>query len=367
MRGHHEGGTIMPRKKESKYYVRPDGLHETIRKINGKRVAFRGKTDAEVDRKMLAYRGEVNRGPLFTVVADDWWREHERTLSPNTYRGYVPAIERAKTYFKNEYIKEVKPTHITAMLREFSATKVSQKTVATQFQVIHMICRFAIEEGYIEYDPCSSVKVPKGLGKHPREAAAKEDEEIVKQYVDLWLLPYLILYTGLRKGEALALTYGDIDRDAEVIHVTKSVYYQGNKPYIKNPKTEAGTRVVPILFPLADKLPSGQADHYIFSVDGGKTPLSESRVRDEWEKFSRKTGLKATPHQLRHSFATMLFECDVSAKDAQDILGHAQLSTTMDIYTHIRDSRRRIVASEINKKLRGDKELKESTENTVKT
>ena len=57
--------------KKPKYYVRPDGLHESIRTINGKRVAFRGKTDKEVDRKILEYREEAEKGRKFPVIADE--------------------------------------------------------------------------------------------------------------------------------------------------------------------------------------------------------------------------------------------------------------------------------------------------------
>ena len=65
----------MPRKK-SKYYVRPDGLHEAIRTIHGKRIAFRGRSDAEVERKMLEYHAKLSRGRTFREVANDWEREH---------------------------------------------------------------------------------------------------------------------------------------------------------------------------------------------------------------------------------------------------------------------------------------------------
>ena len=66
--------------KKSKYGVRKDGLHEAIRTINGKRVAFRGKTDREVDRKILEYKLEAEKGRNFPVIADEWEREHESVL-----------------------------------------------------------------------------------------------------------------------------------------------------------------------------------------------------------------------------------------------------------------------------------------------
>ena len=81
----------MPRKK-AKYYVRPDGLHETIRRINGKRIPFRGRSDAEVERKMLEYQAKLAQGRTFREVAADWEAEHFEEVTPNTLRAYRPAL-----------------------------------------------------------------------------------------------------------------------------------------------------------------------------------------------------------------------------------------------------------------------------------
>ena len=80
-----------------KYYVRPDGLHETIIKINGKRKAFRGKTDREVWNKVKAYKDDLFAGKTvsFKAVAEKWWNEIEPTLAPNSLKNYTPAYNRA--------------------------------------------------------------------------------------------------------------------------------------------------------------------------------------------------------------------------------------------------------------------------------
>jgi hypothetical protein len=83
-------------KKQPKYYIRPDGLHEAIRTINGKRVAFRGKTDAEVEQKMIDYKEKEIRGPLFKEVAEKWKEEHSE-LAPSTAKVIQPSFIRYKT------------------------------------------------------------------------------------------------------------------------------------------------------------------------------------------------------------------------------------------------------------------------------
>lgn len=344
--------------KKAKYYQRPDGLYEAIRIIDGKRKAFRGHTPKEVEQKMIAYQGEAEKGRSFSTVADEWEAVHFPTLAPNTLRGYRPALRRAKEHFGDIPIRQIKAPEIKKFISDFARTdpgqaRRAQKTVTTQLLVINLIMGYAAGNGDIEYNPCINVSIPKGLPKSRREAASPEDEAKVKASADIWLLPFLILYTGLRRGEALALTWGDIDRKHDEIHINKSVYHIDGAPHIKSPKTTAGIRTVPLLAPLKAKLPKkfGPAEHYIFSADDGKSPLSEAKAQTLWRQFSRATGVSATPHQLRHSFATMLFECNIDVKDAQDLLGHSTAAMTQDIYTHVRDAHRKKTAQLINEKL----------------
>lgn len=338
--------------KKSKYHRRSDGLLETTRTDprTGKRVHFYGKTDAEIDHQILKYNGKQERGRLFKEVAEEWHDIHFPELAPNTLRGYRPAYQRALDEFEKTPIKQIKPQDVKRFLVEFSRGGMAKKTVATQRDIVAMICAYAVQSGDIDFSPCDHITIPKNLAKGHRDAATPEDETKVKASSDLWLFPYLILYTGLRKGEALALTYADIDHKSDVIHVTKSVYHDANRPMIKKPKTEAGIRTVPILSPLKQKLPK-RGKGYLFSLDGGHTPLTETQYQKLWREYVKATGVAATAHQLRHSYATMLFECGVELKDAQDLLGHSTAAMTQDVYTHLRDSRRQETAKTLNKKV----------------
>lgn len=146
----------------------------------------------------------------------------------------------------------------------------------------------------------------------------------------------MIYYTGLRRGEAEGLRYEDIDREAKRIHISRSVYNVSTTPHNKDTKTEAGERSLPLLDALAEALPNKKSG-YVFSDDGGTTPTPDCKIQRRYEAYQQRTGVSVTPHEIRHGYATALHEAGIDYKTAQELLGHAQLSTTMDIYTDILD------------------------------
>ena len=181
------------------------------------------------------------------------------------------------------------------------------------------------------------------------------DEEIERVkaglFLDFGLFPYFLLHTGMRRGELLALRWEDIDREHKLITVNKAVYFAGNTPQIKAPKTDSGRREIVLLDALAAVLPK-DGKGYVF---GGEKPLTKCQVRKRWEKWCREAGLATkdgramvTPHQLRHAFATILFDAGIDAKVAQELLGHSSIQVTRDIYTHIRKSRMESTAETLN-------------------
>lgn len=242
--------------KIPKYYVWPDGLHESIIKVTmpdgtQKRKAFRGKTDTEVYNKIKNYSREAATHPegvLFRVEAQAWWKEIEPPLEHNTVKSYRPAYERAVDYFGNEVAAKITARDIDTYIRDFSVTR-ARKTVVTQLQVIRQILRKAEVDGAIQYNPAQAVKPPRNLPQTRREAPTKEEIKLIKESVNLpfGLFAFLIYHTGCRRGEALALTGKDIDRKKGLVHITKSVYHEGNKLCLKRPKTEKGCRDAPLL------------------------------------------------------------------------------------------------------------------------
>jgi integrase len=156
-----------------------------------------------------------------------------------------------------------------------------------------------------------------------------------------------LLNTGLRKSEALALNYSDIDFENKIITVDKHLIHDGNRPVLENKtKTINSKREVILLDRVAEKIPKNKKG-IIFCNDKGEH-LSSKQFRCQWERWQKKYNTTITAHQLRHGFATMLYEAGIDLKDAQDLMGHSDIKTTQSIYTHIRDKRKKETAQKLN-------------------
>ena len=324
---------------------RKDGLWQEQMTIEvagrKKQKYFYGHTKKEVLEKIKSYREEQDRGPLFKEIADEWWEMHEPSIAYNTAKSYRPAVARAVEHFGETPIRQIKPTDINRFLTDFiRLTNAAQKTAKTQLLVLNLICKYATANGHIPYNPARDISVPRGLAHTPRDIASDEDIQRIKDCTDLpfGMFPYWVLYTGCRKGELLALRWEDVDVEARAIRIHQSLYHINNVPALKDPKSTAGTRTVPLLDKLLERI-TPQRYGLIFPNREGEL-MRETQYKRFWEDYCRASGVTSTPHQIRHAYATMLYEAGVSIKDAQDLLGHAYATTTQDIYTHIRQARK---------------------------
>lgn len=324
---------------------REDGLWQQQMTVyeNGykKQKFFYGKTKQEVLKKISEYKETAERGIPFDEAADAWWEEHEPTLSPMTFKSYTPAIDRAKKYFGKTDISTIRPVDIGEYLRYvIKNNDFTQKTIKTHLMVVNMIFKYAILNGDLDYNPARDVTIPKGAKSSTvRDVASDEDIKIIKKSTDtqMGMFAYWLLYTGCRRSELLCLTWEDVDIGNRTIYINKSRYQVNGKVGIKAPKTAAGVRTLPIPDKLLAVMKPGTG--LIFPDKDGNI-MKERRFELDWNRYRKETGVKCTPHQLRHSYATMLFENNVNVKDAQELLGHADAHMTENTYTHLREQRK---------------------------
>lgn len=319
---------------------RPDGRWLVQRTINGKTVYFYSKESTElkalrdIDRQIEEYEAK-NNAPCFTAVAEAWKEKHLQEIAYRTWTCYQAHYKRAIEEFGDQRIVDITPRQIQAFLDRLASMDFAYKTVKSAYDTLSMIFAFAYRAEIVDQNPCDRVTVPKGLKKGKR---ALPSEDQIRRVIDglhchFGAFAYLLLYTGLRRGELLALSADCIDYKKRVIHIRKSVYFEGNQAVLKDPKTAAGKRDVPLLDCLIPVLQGKEG--YIFGEDH---LMSEQGFRRHWERYCRESGVTVTPHQLRHAYATMLLRAGIKAKSAQALLGHANIQTTMNIYTHISDS-----------------------------
>lgn len=340
---------------KSKLKPRADGRYQKAitDPKTGKRIFFYGTSEREINKKILEYTKKVESGRKFSEIADEWWTEAYDNLASQTLRGYKPAYARVLKELGDAYIKDITPKDMSAIFKRMATQGYTRKTIANQRIIYNQIFDYAVVNGEIQYNPCTSVKIPSNAKKSTViKPATAEDEKRILSSNHPWLFPFFALLTGLRKQEILALQWQDIDFDENVISVTKAIEHVGQTPHIKSTKTESGVREVPLLNLLKNRIISdkGAPDAYIFSNDEGKTPLTENQFERSYKKYCAEVGITCSSRQLRHSYATVAVEEDISPKDLQNALGHADISTTMNVYAAARKKSIEKVATKLNSK-----------------
>lgn len=345
-------------KKEKYYRRKEDGLYETSRNVNGKRIRFRGRTVQEVDRKILEFNIAQKKGRKFPVIAQEWIALHAEDIAASSLRVYEPAVRRAAEHFTG-YASEIRPLDVKRYVLDFESKGYARQTVAIELGVIKQIFAHAVVSGDIDVSPAVEVKHSRRLPKTKRPALTEEQERLVEQCRsgDWWLMGLMFLYTGCRRGELLALTWQDIDRANGVIRITKKLNYAlGNTPTLEHHlKSENGKREIPIFGPLAAALPTNRIGK-IFTGPGGDY-LTDAQARKAWSEYCSVAGLMAakdgkvrpavTPHQFRHSFATICYEAGLDPKATAAIVGDTE-AMVRDVYTDLRDRHKATSAERVN-------------------
>jgi integrase len=178
----------------------------------------------------------------------------------------------------------------------------------------------------------------------------------------------LLLLYGMRRGEVLGLRWQDIDFDNKVIHVRQQIHRAGGELHIGPVKTRAGSRDLPLLglarTALTTRQEAQESDRarlgaawadsgLVFTTRTGRPVEPRNLVRSFTRICDHNSIRKIRVHTIRHTTASLLKDLRVPARDAQVILGHAHISTTQQIYTHVDEPARRDAVTRLNKLLGG--------------
>ena len=348
----------------SMFTLRADGRYQGYwhELINGEPIGARHAICDKDPRKLYdrSIEKETPRPITFRDAAEEWWTEHvEKELVRGSQQSYKAPFDFVVSELGDLPIGAVDAAEVNRVLLMEKKARKSKKHASTVRSIMKQILDNAIVNKHISVNPVTYVNVPPGLKQEKVEAPEEEEIEQIKANLDKPFGDFvaLLLYTGLRRGEAAALTWGDIGE--EFITINKAAELHGT-PMIKDAKTEAGERIVPLLDPLRPflKRPAHAKDtDYIFN-DKGKM-LTTAQIRTRWTNWCKAAGFAelrtytnrrrgdkkcvrkewvATlgEHQLRHNYATVLYEAKVDVVAAKTFMGHKDIETTRSIYTTLR-------------------------------
>lgn len=354
---------------------RPDGTwwaRITIGKTpegKQKRKAFYGKTRKEVQEKLTAALNDLNNNTYIEpskMTLEQWmyiWlRDYKKpSVKMKTYAAYEAQV-------KNHIIPELGNYTLSAlrndMVQRFvnglSDKGLKSLTVERIVGILKAALVQAVDNGLIAKSPATRVKMPAPQERTPRVLTVPEQEVFMKaaknhRNGEIFLL---ILGTGLRIGEALALTWNDIDFENAILSVNRTQieyceHVNGETIYHRtynSPKTKTSKRKIPLIPVLITMLlnlktqreeekqrfkDAYQDNNLIFCNYYGVS-LSYSAISDKLHDICKEADLEGVhPHTLRHTFATRGLENGVELKVMQELLGHSSIKMTADLYTHV--------------------------------
>lgn len=332
----------MPKQKISR---RADGRIQKSKMIGGKRRYFYGETVKEVDAKIAAAIKEAESGvrPCDYTVAQwcEKWLEVYASKGYSVMATHKNVVAKLQDFLGNKQLNTV--AHADIQIFANRCTGYAYKTVIKIKCDVNAIFRTAAQNGLIAKNPTEKIDWPyKYNGTH--RALEEWERELITQnwhVHNIGIMAMIMLYAGLRRGEAIALRWSDV-RDG-YIHVERAAHFEGSKTvFAETTKTPAGVRVIPVLPPLARALESVERKGELICLSYHGLIYTNSSNRCNWITFCKKLQ-KLSPdhkifirqHDLRHTYATMLYDAGVDIKTAQYLLGHADISMTMKIYTHL--------------------------------
>ena len=227
----------------------------------------------------------------------------------------------------------------------------SEKSVKHHYDILRIIFNYAEKQEAIEKNPIKKVDAPKTT-KRPVDALTQEQAQIffdalAKCKPDKRCMMLLMATTGIRRGECLGLQWRDFDFENNTLHISRNATYTKESGIVvAEPKTPCSIRTIPIMesvkrhilllrqeaikqhpFEIIDKAYLFPGKESIYAPRDPNT--ATKRVRE----FMRSIGLPGiSPHDLRHTCATLLLENGADIKSVQEILGHADASTTLNFY-----------------------------------
>ncbi len=344
-----------------------------------KRPTLYGKTRKEVANKLNAALSERSSGLSFDAdklrLADylqRWLTDSKQgSVRPVTYQGYermvrnhlIPTLGRTR-------VKALTPTHLRGLYRQKTDAGLSARTVGYIHATIHNALEQAVNDGLVARNVADAVKPPQVRTEEIDPLTPKQTKILFEAVRGerSEALYVLAVTTGLRQGELLGLKWEDIDRDRGLLHVRRTLSgTRGGHPVFSSPKTTKGRRSVKLTARALEaiegyherqqeereELAGLWQDHGLVFPTRVGTPMSRHNlVSRSFKPLLKRTGLPDIRfHDLRHTCASLMLAVGTNPKVVQETLGHANVSVTLDTYSHLLPNMQDEAAQKINELL----------------
>ena len=347
--------------QEGSLTLRKDGLWAARVSHEGKRIAAYGKTKEEARLKLRALqRKQDEHLPLTTsqtLLRDylaQWLDTIRHRIRPKTLSDYEATL-RLHIVPRLGHIRlgKLVPEHVERAWSDMMKAGRSADFVKYAHLRLSKALNDAMKRRLIYYNPCQVVSPPKPPGRetYPPDAQAAHQFLDTARTTEYYEALYTAFYTGLRRGELLGLYWRDVSLDMGTLSVVSSLYRaKGGRSIYQDPKTAKGRRLVSLppstVLVLRYLRERQEADGLLQGYEvNNDTPVF--RYRDgslilprgftgAFKKIMRRAGLEGFRlHDLRHGHATLMLRQGENPKVVQERLGHAQVGTTLDIYSHV--------------------------------
>lgn len=327
--------------------------------VNGKRIPFYSKSEREARKKGLAAQARAMQGDTAissSMQIKDWalrWVDtYKIKLAARTVQNYKDIINAQIIPNIGKYtFKTIKPIHIQAMINKLVEDDKSKSLVTRVRQLTNSMFEDAADNDLIIKNPCKKIKLPPMSQEDEKKPLTKEEVHALYNLLPHYLtitkphIPRIIgrmivimLKTGVRQEELLALRWEDIDFKNNSMHIVRALDIDKNDP-TKPPKSSSSERFIPMHPDVLEQLQAIgiKLEGYIFHTKDGNL-LMEGNFRREYRKYLTAAGIEyRSPHITRHTFASDLREAGVDIKTISKLLGHSKVNVSLDVYIHSND------------------------------
>lgn len=326
----------------------------------------------EAEKLLAEFTLEIEKGLFiepakltFSDFVERWLKDYGATnLAPKTLHRYKQMLNtRILPAMGHLKVEQIRPTHLLDFYTNLQEDGIredgkpgalSERTILHHHRLISAIMQDAVEWQVIGSNPASRVKPPKVVKRqmpcYDEEQVSQLLEATDKENLKHQVLIHLALWTGLRRGEIMGIDWSNVNFDKGVLQVSQaSQYLPKQGTFTKEPKNENSNRLLSLPAFLVDMLKQYKKEQAEASMEIRDIWQDSDRIFTTWDgrpghpewpsqwfsKFIKKHELPHLNfHGLRHTAATMLINQGLPAKNISSRMGHANISTTMDIYGH---------------------------------